>query len=316
MKRLLRQPVFVAGGREYCWADVVRAADQRGDWEPLIRRTRRALALLERSAETQGPRVSDEELDAAAQAFRLSRRLLTAEEMEAWLEGCGLSVEGWLRALEAELLLEGDEHSGQGVELAAGDADGFEDALFAQALVSGALQRLAEQLAGQTAVEERLAAQGIVPAAGSDPIELFRGLVLKSSDVEAHVRGHQEDFTRVVFKELKLEQEEMAREAVLAIRDDGTTISGVAAAARVDRGEREVFLKDLPPDAAARLFMMSPGELSEIVPEDGGYVLHLLVSKTLPSVTDQDVLARAEADLLAQLVRREVAERVKWLLPR
>ena len=103
METIFGRAVFAAGGTEYVWDDIVLAADLRGDWSGVCERVRQGIACLEKLNEEEGC-LSEEEVDAAADEFRYERDLVSAQEMEEWLDRWGLTVESWMDYIRSSLL--------------------------------------------------------------------------------------------------------------------------------------------------------------------------------------------------------------------
>ncbi len=180
MDDLIGRAVFAVGNRTYCWEDVVLAAKLRGEWDAFERRLRQGLACVKRAEELgEGP--SEEELEAAAGDFRYERDLVAAEEMEAWLERRGLSVEEWMGYVLRERLrrdLSADlEEIEEGFPV---DGDELAAALAAEGFCSGDFRgfaiRLAARAAGVEGMRESLAADSAEARPdghASSPFETF-----------------------------------------------------------------------------------------------------------------------------------------------
>jgi hypothetical protein len=121
--------VFSAGDRTYAWRDVLAAAEARGDVDMLAREAAAGLAAL---AQVDVPR---HDVDAAGDDFRRQRRLLSADEMQAWLEHWKLTTAEWTDYLRREIARE---------RVGGSDGEAHADAsvLWPEAVCSGALGRL------------------------------------------------------------------------------------------------------------------------------------------------------------------------------
>lgn len=323
MKSLADQTVFTVGGVDYRWEDVILAAESWGDWPRLVARTRLGLELL---GSSEDEAVTDDELEAAASEFRYARDLVTAEEMEAWLERWGLDIESWMLALHAALL-----RRKRGSELPSADAspedeeepDGWERALAAEAATSGDLSRFAERLAGRAALFQWLVEDGQAepPDPGDRPRllarleESFQALRTRLATPEAlaeRIKSRRADWTSVTTRVLRLSSEDAAREALLSIREDGETLEAVARDAKTEVEESRAFLEDVEPALRDRLMSARPGDMVGPLAVAGGVALFLVVEKRTPSLDDAAPARRAEESLLAALTAREVDNRVKW----
>jgi hypothetical protein len=91
----LERPLFSVGGRTYRLGDVVRAARGWGELDDLERQTAEGSAALEQ-VESEGFALDESAVEAAAIAWRYERRLLAADELEAWLARWELEPSDWL----------------------------------------------------------------------------------------------------------------------------------------------------------------------------------------------------------------------------
>src|ERR1700752_1140526 len=98
---LSAERIFAVDGEEYGWCDVVVAAARNGAWATAERRARLGAACVEHAA-TTGDALAPGTLEAAAREFRYARDLVTAQSMEKWLSGWGLSVKDWTAHLRRE----------------------------------------------------------------------------------------------------------------------------------------------------------------------------------------------------------------------
>jgi hypothetical protein len=355
VQRLFGRAVFAVSGTDYCWEDVVLAAFLWNDWPKVVERARLGLALSARADETEAQDEDPlaEEIDAAAAEFRYARDLVTAVEMEAWLVRWGLDADSWMAWVRADLLRRrhSEEPAPADEEVSSEDEDAGE-AIFTEALCSGALDAFARRLAGHAAVFEKLRESGAreaAPDAASEAAGLpetfprrlleeglpglspettreraavvallerafhdFERSVITPAAVEARVRARQVDWTRISCRTLLLPREEMAREALLSLRDDGLSLDEVARDAKAAVEERTVFVDELPVGIRDRLLAARKGELLGPLPWADGFAVILVLEKTLPSASDETVARRARADLLETLVTREIDAKVTW----
>jgi hypothetical protein len=310
--------LFTVGGRTYAWEDVLLAAELRGELDALERQTRQGLACLRRLA-AQGETLPAESVRAAATVFRYDRNLLAAEELEAWLDGHGLSVADWNGHLRRLLLRErwAAELDQIESEFAVGD-DEVEAALPAEAACTGFLQRAAEQLAEDAALAD---AAGSV-ADGSDRATLIaelaraaesaRARAPSTAEIERELAAHALDWIRIEAESLELDDPEAAREASLCVRVDGRTLADVAAECGVATSMRVLYLEDAEPELRTALMSAIPGELVGPVAVGASYMLLQLQAKAEPSADDPEPARRAAAVLAARAVERELRNRVHW----
>ena len=309
---LAGRPLLTVAGKTYGWEDVLAGAELRGELVELERRTRAGLACL-RNAEVEGSMPPVETVRAAATVFRYERDLLAAEELEAWLEGRGLTIGDWNRHLRRALLLErwADE-LGEIVAAFPIPDDEVQAALLAEAVCTGFLRRSAERLAEDAALAAAAGAEPDGIAALTRAAEAVRGRVPVQPEVEREIAAHTLDWTRVEAESLELDDPEAAREAALCVRVDGRSLADVAADCGVTTTTLALYLSDAAPELRQALVSASPGELIGPIEHDSALMLLLLHGKTEPRADDPELGSRAAAALAARTVERELRDRVVW----
>jgi hypothetical protein len=324
----LSRPALTVDGRDLTIADVAVAALYLGEWSAARARAEAGLACLD--ADGSAP-VPADEVTAAAEAFRRSRRLLAAEEMEEWLARRGLSAGEWMRWVRMSVAR---RHGSTG---RAGGAAPDATELYAEALCSGALARSARWLA-ETLVAPEPREPASAPARRPDPAEIevlgvdrattaatldelqrrrsavaeLATAVAGADAVAARVRAQQADWLAVDYRILALQEEAAAREALLCVRDDGMHLEEVANVAGADVAHEHALLCDAPAALAAPLLSATPGELIGPVEHGEGAAVVIVDAKVAPSAEDPDIARRAGRELLARAFEREMATRVRW----
>jgi hypothetical protein len=309
----LARPALTVDGRDHSVADVAVAALHVSEWA----------GVLERSA--LAGEAPEEDVRAAAASFRRRRRLLSADEMEAWLARRGLSAGVWMRWVRADVA-RGAGATGRAVEPDA-------VALYAEALCSGALARAAGRLAELLVAPEP---DGAPPAPPADPaplaalgIDLDRArdllATLSARDaalqrlaesvatpqaLEERIRSHQTEWLAVEYRRLVVDEEPAAREALLCVRDDGMTLEEVAGLAGAPLSRERAFLADTPPELREHLLSASPGE--PVGPLGGDAAVLIVDAKDAPGTDDPEVVRRAREELLERALEREITARVRW----
>jgi hypothetical protein len=345
------RPVFSIGEKTYDVADVIVAAMVRGDWTALEERVRQGLGCL-RGLEDAGDDHHDPEIEEAAREFRQTRNLLTAQETEDWLERVGLTFDEWADFIERSTLSDihaasTDAFSPQ----SAVDWDEIRQKTYVEAVCSGDLERFAHLLAGRAAVCQRAIEEGSVETPGppqaerqaSEECATAVGSLLgigmspdaiatrvseisqldarfhaytrdsvTAAAVRAQIEAHRVEWTRVDWHCLALSAESIAREVVLCLREDGATLSDVAAKARVPAREETLLLESVDEAIRAALLASNPGDVLGPLPLPQGFRVALLVSKAPPAEDDGSVRRRAEEEVVANLVDREKRKRVRW----
>ncbi len=348
MRTLLSRTAFSVGARTFTWHDVALSAVLRGDWDPLVEQLRAGIALVRRAAERQ-QLPSEEKLEAAGAEFRYDRELVSAEEMEAWLERWHLTPESWMDYLERSLLR---QTRAAEVEETISECPPEEDEVAehvgAEAVCSGTLSRLAETLAGRAAIEdcipheafrepaheelervlsgfpEAFARSGLARLGTPSPkrLEALARLELvfrahcrrfaSAAALRSQIDAHRLDWIRVEVQDLSFSSEAAAREAALCLREDGQSLEHVAASAHVAIESSHVYVGDLDPEVRPDLLSAGPGEFVGPLSYGDRFHLLLLRSKTPPSEEDAEVRRRAEDALLARVVDQETQARVRW----
>ncbi|HYZ93585.1 MAG TPA: hypothetical protein VFA34_14525 [Actinomycetota bacterium] len=157
MERVAGRTAFSVGAREYGWVDVVLAAHLWGEYANLERWTRAGIACQKRLRRL-GQAVPEDEVDEASDAWRYERDLLSADEAQEWLDERGLNAEEWVDYIERTVLRQRWASELDKITKAESvTAREVSDALYAEAVCSGALGELGERLAAQAAIYDRVA---------------------------------------------------------------------------------------------------------------------------------------------------------------
>jgi hypothetical protein len=350
MSGLRGQRIFTVGGTTYVWEDVVLAGHLWGDWRALEERLRQGLACLahlDDLDEDDGDGLDDEEVDTAAADFRYARDLVAAEDMEAWLERCGLTVDAWTDAIRRGLLLEKwSENVSEIAEEYEIEAEELDAAIDAEAICSGVAGALSARLAARAAVHARAAGNDgvgdadvrtVLAAVPDDVPERVPGLTPADARARlerlARLEAHWRRFTateaaperlRAVIAANRLEwvvldvrtvttgDRDTASELALCVREDGQDLAAAAAAAGFSVTSERWHLDEV--DAALRDHVIGaePGHVLGPLPSGDAFVVVVVVAKDWPSEDDPETQARAAQALLEGTVRREVDDRVTW----
>jgi len=182
---------FEVGVETYTWEDIVLAAILWGEWQQVRTQVR---AALRSAGDLQSREVAptDAEIEHAADAFRYARDLITADETETWLSRRGLGFDELLQYVERGLARRWSALRLDGGDLDGPSDDDVESAVWAEAVFSGWLSRLADRLALQAAVHEQLRRQADAHGdGGRGPTELAasRPAMLHTCPRELHGGG-------------------------------------------------------------------------------------------------------------------------------
>jgi len=284
-------PVFSAGDRRYTWGDVFAAARLRGEWEDA------------RVPEGTPP---EAEVKLAGQRFRTERRLLAGDELRAWLEEHRLTLEDWNGYLRRSVL------RASGAEAS---APATEDVQWADGVCSGAFDGFARALA------QRAAALAATGAAGDGPDHLrraeraheeFVARVAASDAPRRAVEANGADWLRVDCAYVAVADEDVAREVLLLVREDGMPLPDVARQAGLEPVTGALYAGEMRHDLRTRVMSAAPGETVGPVPLDGSFLVMSVRGKVAPSMTDPEIRMRAERWAVQGALEREVSERVSW----
>jgi hypothetical protein len=338
------------GSETFCWEDVVWAARLWGDWNTLVAETVAGLAC-QQHAEASGGGPPEDAIEAAADEFRYAQDLVSADEMNAWLSEWGLTIEDWMDFVERSVLrAEWSEDLESLAARYPASEEEIDEVLLVEAICSGTLVAAARKLAGRAAIRaisgetaalgtadvgkgpRRRAGRsrnrrergslGLSPDLSHRRIEAiaqleahfqrFRTETVTPQAVERQIALRRLDWIRVDCQRAAFATSEVAHEALLCVRDDGRELAAVADDAGVDCDTSPLYLDEAPADLQDRLRSARAGDLLGPVPRDETFELYWIVDKVWPSSDDPEVRRRAEHDLLASVLGREVSQRVRW----
>ena len=285
MVAVMQRVVFVAAGREYSWADVVAYAKVRGAW-----------------TELHNPRLEPATADRSAlDRWRRERRLLSADETIAWLKQWDLELADVERHL-------GIRHGG------AVPSPEPDRAAWARAVCSGAHGILAAELAARVA---------LAPDPPRADSALDRPLLealerayeqsiqeVEARDVARLVNEHADDWVRVRLSSVSLPDIDAAREAILSLRLDGTTMQELAAMTGAEIVEASAFVDELDTEMRPHVMGGVAGDAFGPFSDDSGHRVVQIVAKGV-DVDDVDVRARARSLALDLAIARSQA-RLVW----
>jgi hypothetical protein len=339
---LAARDAFTAGATTYRWADVFVSAHLRGDWADLEDRARAGLAA-EAAGGGAGP-----DIEALADAWRYDRDLLTADDLEAWLQARGLGFGDWtayLRRTALRTRSPGPFLGGAvGVERLAG-------AVVLEGICSGTFTTWADRLAGAAALHERVqevlggsppwctdpAPSGIDEAAASLGPDGLLGVPADSyreraelvacvrtsahrcideltgpAQLERVVRSRRLEWTRVDLQVAVVDDLEAARELMLLVRVDGLPVEEAAGLAGTRVEARSSYLDEAGDGLGRLLTGAGPGDLLGPVAGDGGHLVVQVTARVEPSIDQPAVADRASGFIVQRVQAREVRDRVRW----
>jgi hypothetical protein len=120
------------------------------------------------------------------------------------------------------------------------------------------------------------------------------------------------DWLRVECEYLAATDEDVAREAVLLVREDGVPLTDVARQAGLEPVTGALYAGEMVPELRTRVMSSAPGETVGPVALAGSFLVMSVRNKVAPSMDDPEIRERAERWAVEAAVAREVAERVRW----
>jgi hypothetical protein len=289
-----QRPLFRVGDAVFTWAHVVERARETGEWTELEGQVRTGLAALRDASP------SEDDVEAAARAFRYTRGLLAGDELDAWLEARGLSIAVWHDYLRRML-----------ARASAPDAEGEGDPapyVWAEGICSGMLEAAAHELASLVAV-----APDASPDRRDDEYEAHWNAAASDAAIAREVEANRLEWVRVRYDVVTVPDEDAAAEVAMCVRSDGEPFAEVAERVGAVVDEREDWADEIEPELASRFVAADAGTVVGPTPVENGFAVALLHSKTPPVLDDEDVRERAAFALGERAVARATDERVTWL---
>jgi hypothetical protein len=278
--------------------------------------------------------VDDEEavealVDAEAAEFRYGRELESSDDLLAWLDARGLTVDGWWESLR-RTVLERRAADGRDVlapvdpEAATNDE---EEVLRADLAITDLLTDATEALASRLAValETR---QWTLPSAdesGADVAMLassFHELediwtpwldaARTESALQAAVDRERLGWVVLELVETTWPTEDAAREAMSCVRYDGMTLESLAEEAGATARPAAVLLSALPEALHDALLVAAPGELVGPVGVGARWFVMHVAAKRAPTLAEPLVREAARRAVESRAAAAAVARHVTW----
>jgi len=188
-----------------------------------------------------------------------------------------------------------------------GGADDWPAAALAAAVPDDQLERFLPELSPQ-ARRERVTAVASLEAAW----RRFAALVAPPDALRGLIASRRLEWVRVATVSVVAPDEDVAKEIVLCVKEDGRPIDEVAAEAGLSAEATELWLEDVEEALRDALIGAQAGEVLGPLAWKEGHLVLTVGDKRMPSDDDAAVRARAEHALLARTVEREMANRVTW----
>jgi hypothetical protein len=333
---LLTAVFLAADGQELTGRDLLAAGVVSGRWQQLESELAEGLGLV-----AAGPPPADEVTE-YVRAFRLDRGLLSGEDVRAWMQPRALTM-GAVKAVATRAVAR--RHGGTPEPVTSAEVA---DALPAEAICIGAMQEIGlwladrmlsaattgadvEPLPFERTQVKRLVfeeARTVAGAASEESgLERAERLARIAALDDAH-RGWEADMTdaqevarrlhenelewcRFELDELRLVSPGAAAEAARQLAD-GTNPGQVAAAAGVAVTPQRLVLADAPSQLAQKLTGAVVGDVAGPWSDGNDHVVAWVRDRRAPNVEDEQIVARAREELLADAAARLRAGRVRW----
>jgi hypothetical protein len=293
----------------------------------------------------------DDALDDAARKFRYDRNLSSGSDTEAWLARWELDVSDWKESLRRALLLEQFGSVLRGLTVVADTLDRsmVRTAVHADAVTRSLYERFARTLSARLAAHHRF---GTAPARGGDftvmsdndlekavdrvdltclgmtrdearkrlayfaslqrSVDRFHRALIADARIRERIDAHKLDWTRFSCRLGIFPDRDSASEALFCVRDDRRDLADVAVIAGAPMVEKRFFLDEAEPATRHLLRTARPGDVVGPVNIGGEWLIIDVQDKRSPSEADLAVRRRAEQELIAEGVEREIDRLVRW----
>lgn len=339
--------VFTCGDNSYTDRDVIDAALFRGELDSAWKQLLRGVECENQSGDAD---MDDATIDAAVEKFRYDHDLITAEEVEQWLEARGLTMDDFgeyfgrqywvgklpqtqppqavdyvsapdeMRALlRAELILTGefDRMAARLSWFVAGGQDVKDDVDLANERAEFFKRAglsdatLGNWLSGLGRDEQWLNAMLRLEAIHNR----IRTEILTPQNRQREMSSLRLPLTRLDVEMMELESKDAASEASLCVTVDGLTMEEVAKEGRYPFRNQQLLVEDVEPDLQQKFLSVPAGSVIEPIPRGDGFQLCRIVKKTEPNPEDPIVQERVDKRLLDLHFSKLVGAHIQWQGP-
>jgi hypothetical protein len=335
----MNRDIFEAADRCYTWEHVLTAADFRGVTAQKRRDLANALAIRA-YADEQGFEAAEADVESAIDEFRLQHELISAEDMENWLDHCGLTLDGIEEFFARRSLVDRfHEHVADiSRDYAPTEVD-VADRMWAEAILSGTYEELTVPLARRVAVrldggtpctpaavkEAMREAEARLGGGPLDP-EWFAELVemetiyaaaerdaVTSEKCEREIRVRSLQLTRIEIAEVTFPSRDQAREAYLGVTGEGERLDAVATRSGRAFDLATRFYDEVPDDVRSLFFSAPPNKVFLRDDREGLFAVCEIRRRIEPECGDADVFARVRERLLSTQFDAMLSQHVRWL---
>lgn len=315
------RPVFQCGDRVFTAGDVVVAAATLGQLDS-FRTAWVSTQARVAQAEASGRETDPASIEAATDAFRYDRDLVSAEECERWLEQLGLRFEDLVAFCTRRLLAASVPVSTEDIRVEDTTGPGNEQSAFEIDLLlsddfAGWARALAERVAAAQASGTAWKTEDDLRARWDELESLHRetcaGLT-GTAERERLLRQEWMALTRLELEWVTFDNAAAAREAECCVRHDGRTLTDVAEQNGLCCEIVSAFLADLQPPWRAALTVARAGDVVLLPSADTGFAVVRVLNRAEPSVASETVCRRLDARLRGRHFRSLVTQHIRWIM--
>lgn len=305
--------MFIIDGKEFTWADIECAARLWNEWDALEAETAEGLAVSAWATANE-KKADPVAVRNAANGFRYSRNLISAEEAREWLATWEITLAEWTGYFRRLKLRE--VFTGKKATLMADfcpTAAQIAGAIRCEALCSGRLEKWARRLAGQAAITAKCYGNLDSVDAINERFQSCRDSFLTDARRLDSIASHFLDWMHFDCEYIWFAEERLAREAALCVTEDGYSLEDVAGDARSVVQQWGFFLDEIEPRVRGEFLAARPGDWLGPLNFLEGFPLFRIVHKQMPLDADPEVRRRADLNILETVMSHEVANRVRWI---
>jgi hypothetical protein len=326
---VLARPVFAVADHTFSWREVLLAARLWGEWERCERAAAAELTLIDAQEGAAAP--EDHDLETRERAFRAEWSLQTTEELDAWLDRWQLRAADWREHLRGRALRERGQEPGRAAEGEAPVAGGVAGRLahdperlvraawtlaVCERRIDASAHLLASAAAAASASGMHLAAGGVLTEAELAEIrERYQRFCRDAATpraLEREVELRSLDWLQFELRYVETDDEEVAREAALCMREEKMDMREVAATAGIELHSLCSELDAIDRSLRSQLLGARPGSLIGPLQVGGCWQLVEVLERRAPSPADPALGERAAAAAVEGALEVEVINRVHW----
>jgi hypothetical protein len=126
------------------------------------------------------------------------------------------------------------------------------------------------------------------------------------------IRCHSFDWIRIDCRRISFSDLEIAREALLCVKEDGEALTDVADRIKKRVYEDHFYMDQLDSSLHSHFLYARKGELIGHVDLSGEPTLFLICDKRMPSDADSYIKQRAQDKILENTIDHEIQNRIRW----